>query len=96
MMVHAITLVTTSNLKELIESVSIASIGSVARMLASSAPMPAPTLPATSKPVTSGPISTKNASDWASGLSAVAPNRTSVLCVQRHDDAKGETRRYDK
>ena len=81
MTVQAMTLVTTSNLKESTERVSIASICSVARIFASCAPMPAPTRPAISKAATSGPISLKNASDWKTGISAVAPNCTRVLRV---------------
>src|SRR5216683_4631089 len=60
--VHAMTRGTTRNLKESMESDSMASICSVARMLERTAPIPEPTRPATSKPVTSGPISKKNAS----------------------------------
>jgi hypothetical protein len=82
-MAHAMIRGITSILKESIESTSIASICSVARMFASSAPMPAPTRPAISKPARSGPISLKKASDWTSAIFASAPNWTSVVRVCR-------------
>ncbi len=63
------------------ESDSMASICSVARMLERTAPIPEPTRPATSRPATSGPISRKNANAWTVGIHAVAPNVTNVLRV---------------
>src|SRR5208282_4466 len=80
---QAMTLGTTRNLNESIERDSTPSICSVALMLASTAPMPDPTRPANSNPTTKGPISTKKARDCTVGISAVAPNMTSVLRVWR-------------
>jgi len=96
-MTHATTRGTTRNLNESIESDSMLSICSVARILASTAPIPEPTRPARSRPATSGPISTKNAKDWTVGIRAPAPKRnkraTSVKC---HHGPQRESRGDDK
>src|ERR1039458_8603094 len=51
----------------------MASICSVTRKLAITAPIPAPTRPATRSAATNGPISTKNERHCTLGISAVAP-----------------------
>src|ERR1700746_328947 len=92
-MTHATTLGTTRSLKESIDRDSMASICSVTRILASTAPIPDPTRPASRRPATSGPISTKKESAWTVGdHSASAKGHQSTTGMKGHHRAEREAR----